>query len=219
MDDLPSSPLLAALPLEEAKGVLESARRRTFARDEVVFHEGDPGDSLHVITEGRFAVSRTTPLGHSPILAVLGEGEVFGEIAPLRWDGRRVATVVALEPGETRSIERGDLLLLRAKYPGLTEALLLGVSDKLVRYTRLLLEALDVSAEARVLLRLLELSEIYGPGGSIPVTQESLARMAFTSRATVNRVLCEQRRHGHLRLGRGRVTILDRSSLVSAASP
>jgi CRP-like cAMP-binding protein len=44
----------------------------------VVFHEGDPGDSLHRVTRGRFAARITTPLGDIATFAVHGPGEVFG---------------------------------------------------------------------------------------------------------------------------------------------
>ena len=55
--------LLAGVPDEDVRRVLEIARRRRFKRGEVVFHEGDPADSLHLVVAGRFAVQRTTRLG------------------------------------------------------------------------------------------------------------------------------------------------------------
>src|SRR5688500_154337 len=95
--------VLDSIPEEERRKVLSSARRRRFGRREVVFHEGDPADTLHLIDKGKVAVRITTPLGDAATLAVLGRGEVVGEMAMLSEAGRRGATVVALEPTETLS--------------------------------------------------------------------------------------------------------------------
>ena len=74
-------PLFADLPTEEMQAVLKIARRRRFARNEVVFHSDDPGDSLHLIQKGRFAIRVMTPLGETATIAVRGPGESFGEMA------------------------------------------------------------------------------------------------------------------------------------------
>ena len=92
--------LLADVPAEDVRRTLQSARRRRFARNEVVFHRDDPGDSLHLISKGRFAVNVITPLGETATIAVRGPGDSFGEMALLS-DERRAATVAALEQAET----------------------------------------------------------------------------------------------------------------------
>ena len=72
--------LLAGVPAEDARRVLAIGRRRTFGRGEIVFHQLDPADSLHLVAGGRFAVRRTTPLGEDALLirmaAVSGEALV-----------------------------------------------------------------------------------------------------------------------------------------------
>ena len=73
-------PLLAGVPDEEVQRLLSVARRRRFARNEVVFHRDDPADSMHLIAKGRFAIRIMTPLGHTATIAVRGAGENFGEI-------------------------------------------------------------------------------------------------------------------------------------------
>src|SRR3954451_9694791 len=111
-------PLLAGVPEEEIQLVLSIARRRKFARGEVVFHQEDPADTLHLIAKGRFVVRVTTALGDTAIFSVLGPGEMFGELALLGGEeGRRSATVAALEPGETRSFHKIDWELLRNRIP------------------------------------------------------------------------------------------------------
>ena len=63
--------------------VLASAHRRRFARGEVVFHEADPGDTVHLVAEGRLAARRSTPAGDTVTFAILGPGDTFGEMALL----------------------------------------------------------------------------------------------------------------------------------------
>jgi CRP/FNR family transcriptional regulator, cyclic AMP receptor protein len=211
-------PLLDGISEDDVQLVLSVARRRTFARGEVVFHADDPADTLHLIDKGRFVVRVGTPLGETAILAVLGSGEMFGELA-LLGDGtdRRSATVAALEPAATRSVHRLDFDRLRARHPGTSEVLIAILSGHVRRLTTHLVEALYVPADKRVRRRLVEVAAIYdGEGGEavVPLTQEDLAGLAGTSRATVNRVLREEEARGAVRLGRGRTTVLDAAALA-----
>ena len=80
-----------------------------------------------------------------------------------------------------------------------------------------LLEALFVPAETRVLRRLCELLQLYGeaaPGSLIPLTQEDIAGLAGTSRATANRVLRAEEKRGTLRLERGKTFVLDPADIA-----
>ncbi len=210
-------PVLDGVPDADVRQLLSIARRRTFRRGEVVFHVDDPADTLHLIVSGRFAVRIQTPLGDVAILAILGPGEIFGELALIGDQARRGATVEALEAGETRSIHRPDFERLRAAHPSVTEVLVAILADRLRRVNQHLLEALYVPADKRVRRRLVELAEGYAPGAAeatIPLRQEDLADIAGTSRATVNRVLREEEARGSLRLSRGQTTVIDRESLA-----
>lgn len=212
--------MLDGLAPEELRQVLAIARRRTFRRGEVVFHMDDPADSLHLIVSGRVAVRVQTALGDVAILTVLGAGEMFGELALIERDGRRSATVEALEDAETRSIHRPEFERLRAAHPQVADMLVGILATAVRRLSRHLLEALYVPVDIRVRRRLLELAEIYAPAGAtatIPLRQEDLAGMAGTSRATVNRVLREEEARGAVRLERGRTTVVDRAGLAARA--
>jgi CRP/FNR family cyclic AMP-dependent transcriptional regulator len=205
-------PLLAGVPEEDVQLVLSVARRRKFDRGEVVFHEQDPADTLHLIDKGRFVARVGTPLGDTAILTVMGPGEMFGELSLLGSDQRRSATVAALEPGETRSVHRLDFERLRARHPETSEILIAILSGQVRRLTTHLVDALYVPAEKRVRRRLVEMVAIYDDGGAevvVPLTQEDLAGLAGTSRATANRVLREEEARGAVKLGRGRTTVLD----------
>jgi CRP/FNR family transcriptional regulator, cyclic AMP receptor protein len=209
-------PLLADLPAEDVRQLLAIARRRTFEKDEIVFHREDPADSLHLIVKGRFAARITTPLGDSVLFEVLAPGQAFGELALLLPGARRSATVSALEDGETRSVLRDDFAGLQRSHPGVKDVLLRLLAEQLRRASDRIVEAHYVDAETRVRRRLCELAESYGHddvGSVVPLTQEELAAMAGTSRATVNRVLRTEQKRGAVALRRGRVTVLDLADL------
>lgn len=205
-------PLLVDLPPGDVRQLLSIARRRTFEKGEVVFHRDDPAESLHLIVRGRFAARVLTPRGDSVLLEVLRPGQAFGELALLLPEARRSATVSALEDGETRSIFRDDFALLQRTHPGVKDVLLRLLAEQLRRATDRIVEAHYVDAETRVRRRLVELAGAYG-SEVVPLTQEDLAAMAGTSRATVNRVLREEEERGVVALRRGRTTILDLASL------
>ena len=210
-------PIFDGVPDAEMQRVLSIARRRTFARGEVVFHHDDPADTVHLIVSGRFAVRVRTPLGDTAILTVLGPSDLFGEVALLGPEQRRTATVEALEAAETRSIFRDDFQRLRADHPGVSEVLIAILVGEVKRLSRHLLEALYVSSDKRVLRRLVELADLYGAADAaevtIPLRQDDLAGLAGTSRATVNRVLRQEEVRGAVALARGKVTITDRAAL------
>src|SRR6476660_2554179 len=89
-------PILDVLSDEERQSFLRACRRRRFARNEVIFHEGDPGDTLHLIARGHVAIRVTTPLGDVATLRVLEPGEFFGELAVVS-PAARNATALAID--------------------------------------------------------------------------------------------------------------------------
>lgn len=214
---MPGEHLFGRLPEEEVRRVISVARRRRFGRNEVVFHRGDPADTLHLIAKGRFASRVTTRLGETVTVAVQGAGEAFGELALVEPEAKRSTTVVALEPGETYAVGRDEFDGLRERYPSVNDVLVRLLAQRLRRQGDLLAEALFVPAETRVLRRVCELAELYG--GDIPLTQEDVAGLAGTSRATVNRVLRAEAKRGTVELRRGRTRVIDPDSLANRAGP
>ena len=203
--------LFAGVPQEDVRRLLAIARRRTFARGEVVFQRGDPANALHLIVQGRFAVAITTPLGETAMLGIRGPGEAFGDLALVSGAStERSATVSALEAGETRSVLRDEFARLRREHPRIDAVLVAILAESVRRLSEQVMDAYYLSAESRVLRRLADLSELYG--GTVPLPQEALAELAGTSRATVNRVLREQQQRGRVRLGRARIVVRERLS-------
>ena len=220
-------PLLADLPEEDVQRLFQASRRRTFARGEILWHEGDLADAVHFIMAGRVAITVMSRYGQQLTFSVMGQGECVGELALLDSDRVRSATVKALESTETRSVRRPDFEAARRDFPGVNDVLVRILAARVARLSNRLQEALYVAVDTRVRRCVLEVAKLYGgaPGTVIPLTQDDLAGIAGTARATVNRVLRQEELHGSLRLGRHRVTVIDpeglarRAELEDTASP
>jgi CRP-like cAMP-binding protein len=210
--------LLDGVPDEDVRRLLSVAGRRTFRRGEVVFHRGDPADSLHLIVKGRFKVEVKTPLGESATIALRGPGDSFGEMAIVGAGAKRSATIEALEEAETFCVLESEFRRLRREHPGVDQLLIEFLANEVRMLNERLLEALYVPADRRVRRRLVELARLYGGGDGevvIPLTQEQLAGMAGTSRATVNQVLRALEQSGAVELGRGRTIVTDPAALAA----
>lgn len=210
---MPEWALLAGLSVEERDQVLRAARRRRYAAGEVLFHEGDPAETLHLLTSGRVAVRVTTPNGDQALLTVHRPGQAFGELALLGAEKHRTATVSALEPCETLTLSRGQFDRLRARNPSVDTVLLTALSAQVARLSAHLLEVLFVPARTRVVRQLLSLTE-ESHDGVVRLTQEDIALMVGTTRSTVNEVLREAERAGAVRIGRKRIELVDRPYLL-----
>jgi len=208
--------LLDSLPDEEQRRVLAMARRRRFAKGEVLFHEGDPGDSLHLVVKGHLAARATTPLGDVATLRILQPGDHFGELAVLV-PGPRNATVVALEPVETLTLHASNVTALRAEHVELEAVLVQTLALEVRRLATALLEALYLPVDKRLWRRLLDLAAMYGDGdgdgATIPLTQEDIAQLAGTTRQTANRLMREAEGKNVIAMARGRVEVLDVDAL------
>ena len=213
-------PVLASLPQNERQKLVAGLRRQIYRRDEVIFHQGDPADTLHLIAAGHVSVRVTLPGGEFVVVAILGPGEAFGEIALVGSPHARSATVIAFEQCETLSLSRDEFHRLRTSYPGVDRFLIELLSARVERLNNYLLEALYVPAERRVLRRLLHLCELYTGDDQrivIPVTQEMLASLAGTTRPTANQVLRRLVASGIVSISRSQIVVLDRQSLHQRA--
>ena len=208
------SHLFEMLDDADQREILATARRRRFKRNEVVFHDGDPGDTLHLVVEGHFAIRITTPLGDQAMLRVFGPADYFGELAMLS-AGPRCGSAISLDGGETLSVHRDDFDQLRAKRPKINELLTDALVAEVRRLSAALIEALYVPVERRIWLRLIDLADLYGGDAPvvIPLTQDDVAQLAGTTRPSANRILRAGEEQGVIQLSRGRIVVNDRSAL------
>jgi CRP-like cAMP-binding protein len=202
--------LFDGLDDDARRAVWSRMRRRKFARGEVIFHEGDPGDALHLIVKGRVSVKASTPRGDQAILRVLGPDEIVGEFAVIS-PGPRAATVTALELTETMMLDAETFTALRKEGPTVDDFLLNASIAEVRRLSASLLDALYLPVEHRVLRKVCELGDMYrdADGIRVPLGQDEIAQMAGVTRQTVNKVLAKAQEDGVLRIARGRLEILD----------
>jgi CRP/FNR family cyclic AMP-dependent transcriptional regulator len=202
---------------QEREEFLALARRRAFARNEVVCHEGDPADSLHLVESGHLAVRSGLASGVTATFTILSSGDYFGELALLREDHRRTATVVALEPSRTLSVGASAFDALRTRNPRVERVLSVLLADRIDALSRRLLETMYESLDRRVYRRLVDLAHAYGGSASqatIPLSQAQLADLVGATRPSVNQVLQRLADQDLVRLGRARIDILDVGALA-----
>lgn len=212
-------PLLEPLTPEQRDAVLEAARRRRFEKGEVVFHEGDPADSLHLVTKGHLAVRVSTPDGERATLNVLGPGAHVGELALLgeKSGHRRSATVIALDSAETRVLTAAAFADLCTRHPEVRDLLADLLADRIRQLSDRLLATMYLGLDRRLYRSLLELAELYAPQPGeptvIPLTQEQLADLVGGTRPTVNQILQRLVEQRVISLGRSRVILVDMAEL------
>ena len=186
--------------------VVDALRARRFRRGEVIFHVGDPGDSLIIVANGSVKIMVPADLGTEPaILTTIRPGGFFGELALLD-GGPRSATAVAVDAVEALILQRTAFVRLVDEQPSIRHALLAALATEIRRLTAQVedLHFLDLPGRlARHLLR-----EIAGEGGALPdgearvpwpYTQGELAGMIGGSRQSVNRLLGDFVNQGLLR--------------------
>jgi CRP/FNR family transcriptional regulator, cyclic AMP receptor protein len=212
--------LFDGLALEQTRAVLGLARRRKFSRGEVVFHEGDPGDTLHLVDRGHVAVRVTTPLGDMATLRIIGPGEYFGELA-LVSPAPRSATVTALEPTETLVLHRDQINRVRLEHPDVEQALLDLVVGEVRRLSAALLDAMYAPVPLRLARQLVGLARSYQADAQgrvvIPLTQDDLASLCGTTRPTINQLIGKLTANKLLEVARGRVILTDLPGLARKA--
>ncbi|HEX2193775.1 MAG TPA: Crp/Fnr family transcriptional regulator [Candidatus Limnocylindria bacterium] len=215
IDALRSCPLFAPCPEGVLADVGRRLRHRHFRRNEVIFHQGDPGDALHVITSGSVKIVLPSPDGEEAIIATLRSGDFFGELSLL--DGEpRSATAVAVEATETLSLPRAVFRELLDQHPELRDALFAALTRLLRRLTRHVEELHFLDLAGRLAARLAYLARQSDPRASDgpveldwPYTQSDLAAMIGGTRQSVNRLLSDLITDGLVRLEHERLVVTD----------
>jgi CRP-like cAMP-binding protein len=212
-------PLLSGLSEPELERIAPLAVARSFPKGARVFQQGDRSDACYLLRSGEVRVTREHSDGRAIALATLGPGEIFGELAML--DGEvRSASVEAVSDVELLALSAADMRGLLARNPEITAKLVVALTRR-VRETneRVARQSFQTvpSRVAGVLSQLVaeESSEGGREGLTIRMTQADLAQLAGTSRESVSRFLAMLERAGVVKVGRGRVTVLEPSRLRS----
>lgn len=196
-----------------------AGRPRRYRAGEVLFHQGDPCESLYLLQRGRVAVHAVSPDGDDLIVGLMAAPDAFGEVGLVRSDHHHTATVVAIDEVHVLAVLAQDFHALRALHADLNDWLVTTLTLRLERAMVLLADSLYLDADHRVLRRLLDARRTFGIDSPepLPITQEDLAAMAGVTRPTANRVLRRLEQQGIARLGRRHIEILDMAGLAAAA--
>jgi CRP-like cAMP-binding protein len=218
--------VLASLSEQDRQEVLAAASRRSYDRGEILVHAGDRSDSLHLVAEGRVAVEVGTADGDRATLNILSPGDYFGELSLVGAadDRRRTATVVALEPTRTLSLDVRTFERLRTTQPAFDRLLVSALAGRVEQLSGRLLDVLYLGLDRRVARCLLELATVYDPAGSDPagptirLTQDQLAGLVGGTRPSVNLALQTLSGEGVVELHRGRIVVRDLAALERRAA-
>jgi CRP/FNR family cyclic AMP-dependent transcriptional regulator len=211
---LRQAPLFTGLDDEAAQALSAAMVENRLRRGEVLFHEGDAGDRLYVVTDGKVKLGRTSADGRENLLAVLGPGQMFGELS-LFDPGPRSATVTAVTDSTMQSLSNDELGRLLEGRPEVARGLLNQLAGRLRRANDVVADLVFSDVPGRVAKALLDLSSRFGRVAddgvhvSHDLTQEELAQLVGASRETVNKALADFASRGWLRLEARSVVLID----------
>ena len=223
LEFLAKVPIFEGLTPEQLQPLEAKMRPRKFQRGEVVFHQDDPGDRMHILVLGRVRISLDSDDGREKDVAVLQPGECFGEMAIL--DGsNRSAKATAVEEIETLVLMREDFLEFIREYPEVAAHTTAVLTNRLRSANQMMGDLAFLDVPTRVAKQLIELAkkQLEGatPDGAIEISigQDELARLVGSSRETVSRALTSYRRMGLLTTSHRRISITDFGGLERMTS-
>ncbi|MGC0141439.1 MULTISPECIES: Crp/Fnr family transcriptional regulator [unclassified Pseudactinotalea] len=209
-----AAPLFAELNDESFAAVRAKMTDLTFRRGEEIFHEGSPGDRLFIVASGKVKLGHTAPDGREHLLAILGPGEILGEVS-LYDPGARTATATALATTELAELSHTELLRVLDERPEISQHLLRSLAQRLRRTNNTVSSLIFSDVPGRVARALLDLGRRFGQQTDHGVrvthdlTQEELAQLVGATRETVNKALAEFSSRGWLQLHGRSVTLID----------
>ena len=191
-------------------------------RGHVVFHEGEPGDSLYIVLSGKVKLGRKSPDGRENLLGIFGPADMFGELSIFD-PGPRTATAIAVTDARLARMPRGALRTWIGNRPQIAEQLLRALARRLRRTNSMLADMIFTDVPGRVAKALLQLAQRFGSqeAGLLRVThdltQEEIAQFVGAPRETVNKALADFAHRGWLRLEGKSVLIMDPERLARRA--
>ncbi len=221
-DVLRQAPMFASLDDAEALALRSTMHAVRLRRGEVLFREGDAGDELYVVIDGKVKMGRTSSDGRENLLSVLGPGQMFGELS-LFDPGPRSSTVTAVTDADLLALGQDQLLSWLTGRPEVARGLLLQLASRLRGLNDQVADLVFSDVPGRVAKALLDLARRFGKpsDGSVHVhhdlTQEELAQLVGASRETVNKALADFVHRGWIRLEQRAVVILDVERLTNRA--
>jgi len=219
---LTNSPLFAALDSEAASSLRSSMTETRIKKGNSIFNEGDPGDKLYLVIEGKIKLSSKSPDGREAVQAVLGPGDMFGELS-LFDPGPRASSAIAVTDATCAGLSHDALQPWLKQRPEVAESLLRSLANRLRRTNEALGDLVFSDVPGRVAKALCGLGERFGKNRddgllvSHDLTQEELAQLVGASRETVNKALADFSSRGWIKIEPRRVVIIDSEKLAKRA--
>ena len=211
---LRQAPLFNALDEDEARALRRQMTEVKLSRGEHLFNEGDDGDCLYVVLDGKMKLTRAAADGRENLLSVLGPGEMFGELS--LFDPRpRTSTASAVTDAVLASLRHEALRPWLKERPEVSLHMLRALAQRLRRANDVTADLVFTDVPGRVAKNLLDLADRFGreePDGlhvHHDLTQEELAQLVGASRETVNKALADFAARGWLQISARSVLILD----------
>jgi CRP/FNR family transcriptional regulator, cyclic AMP receptor protein len=208
----------------ELEALRPAVRMRSFPKDSHLFREGDPGSHLYVVKSGQVKIVQVGAGGGEIVFAVVGPGEVFGELSLFGAEGERSADAVALEPTECALLARDPVNAFLLGHPMLLLRMISSLVGYIQRKDRAMAEVAFLDIPGRIAQRLVDLAESRGERIGegvvirIPLSQRTLAGMVGASRENVNRALHRFVELGYISQARGTITVLKPDELRRRAA-
>ena len=208
------APLFTALDEATAVSLRASMDSVKIAKGSILFKEGDDGEHLYVIVDGKLKLGTSSGDGRENLLSILGPGEMFGELS-LFDPGPRTSTATAVTDAKLLSLSHEKVIPWLKQNPEVSLQLLTRLSQRLRRTNEAVGDLVFSDVPGRVAKALIDLGDRFGkttPEGLLvnhDLTQEELAQLVGASRETVNKALADFAGRGWLKLDGRSVLIAD----------
>jgi CRP/FNR family cyclic AMP-dependent transcriptional regulator len=208
------APLFTALDEAAALSLRASMDTVKIAKGSILFKEGDDGEHLYVIVDGKLKLGTSSGDGRENLLSILGPGEMFGELS-LFDPGPRTSTATAVTDAKLLSLSHEKVIPWLKQNPEVSLQLLTRLSQRLRRTNEAVGDLVFSDVPGRVAKALIDLGDRFGkttPEGLLvnhDLTQEELAQLVGASRETVNKALADFAGRGWLKLDGRSVLITD----------
>jgi CRP/FNR family cyclic AMP-dependent transcriptional regulator len=210
-------PLFAALPESQLQLLTRVVGRKSHPRNSTIIAAGDPTDALYIVISGRLKVMMSDDEGREVILAILNQGEFFGEMGLID-EAPRSATVIAIEPCELLTISKLDFKKCLQENFDICTAVMKGLVKRLREADKKIGSLALMDVYGRVARLLMEMAELVH--GQRVVTKklpkQDIAKMIGASREMVSRVMKDLQTSGYIEVKAGSI-FLREAMLVSEA--
>ncbi len=211
---LKAVPLFSSLDMSELDIIYLHSSRMKYPKKKVIFLENEDGDKLYVILKGSVKIIKVSEAGEEIILAILREGEFFGDMSLL--DGKpRSATVITNEDSQLLIIDRTNFEKMVLTYPKISLKIMRELTSRLRKADELIGSLAFINVNGRIASLLMQIAEERGEECEEGIfiksrpTHQEIANMVISSRETVTRVLKQFEEKGFIRMSGKDITIIN----------